>query len=267
MPVPFSHDGTGTTSYTYNSVWASGAAITGGGRIDTITGPLGSTAAITYGYDALGRTTGTSINSVSSSVTFDSLGRVTGASNPLGSFTYAYYGVTPRLETLTYPNGQSTSYSYQTGSTQDYRLTDITNYLTGTTVLSKFDYTYNPVGTIATEQEQTDSSTPTLWAYGYDNADQLLSATQTNTSTSAVLAQYVYGYDLAGNRLTEQIGLRGKGDRQACLYPRRTATGPAAATGDQLPARCARPDNEVVRATRKRHRREGGTRPLATATL
>jgi len=115
--------------------------------------------------------------------------------------------VTPRLTSVSYPTGQSTTYTYQTGSTQDYRLTDITNYLTGTTVLSKFDYTYNANGTIATWQEQADSNTPTLWTYGYDKADQLLSATQTNTSTSAVLAQYVYGYDLAGNRTSDQVGL------------------------------------------------------------
>ena len=198
--------GSAVTTYHYNNVWASGAPITGGGRLGTETGPLGSTAAITYTYDAIGRITGTSINGVSSSTTYDSLGRVTGVSNPLGSFIYAYYGVTPRLQTLTYPNGQSTSYSYQTDSTQDYRLTNITNYKTGDIVLSKFDYTYNPVGTIATWQQQTDTSTPTLWKCGYDNADQLRSVTETNTSTGAILAQDVYGFDPAGNRTSEQQG-------------------------------------------------------------
>ncbi len=53
----------------------------------------------------------------------------------------------------------------------------------------------------------TDSNTPTIWNYGYDNADQLTSATRLNTSTEAVISQYVYGYDLAGNRTSEQIGL------------------------------------------------------------
>ena len=154
--------------------------------------------------------TGTSISGVSSGVSFDSLGRVSGASNPLGNFTYAYYGVTPRLQTVTNDqNGLNTSYSYQTGPNQDFRLTEIANYKdkADTTVLSKFDYTYNPVDTIATEQEQTDSNPPTIWTYGYDKADQLTSATNSNTSPQAVISQYVYGYDPAGNRTTEQIGL------------------------------------------------------------
>jgi len=201
-------DGTGSTSYTYYPVYTSGTPITGGNQVETITGPLGSTAAITYSYDELGRALGTSINGISSSVNYDSLGRMIGASNPLGNFTYAYYGVTPRLHTVSNDqNGLNSSYSYQTSSTGDFRLTDITNYQTGTTVLSKFDYSYNPVGTIATWQQQTDSNTPALWTYGYDNADQVVAATQTNTSTNAVLSQYVYGYDPAGNRLTEQVGL------------------------------------------------------------
>ncbi len=196
------------TTFTYNGVYTSGSLITGGGRLNTETGPLGSTAAVTYSYDELGRVTGTSINSVSSSVTYDSLGRVNGASNPLGNFTYGYYGITPRLHTVSNDqNGLNTSYSYQSGTGQDFRLTDISNYSTGTTVLSKFDYTYNPEGTLASWQEQADSNTPTVWNYGYDNADQLNSATKLNTSTEAVLSQYVYGYDLAGNRTSEQIGL------------------------------------------------------------
>ncbi len=199
-------DGTGTTSYAYSPAWVSGSPITGGNRLHTETGPLGSTAAITYTYDELGRATATSINGVGSNVTYDSLSRVTGATNALGSFSYGYDGVTPKLTSITYPNGQSTSYSYF-GATGDFRLSNITNYLTGTTVLSKFDYTYNPVGTIATWQQQTDSNDPVLWTCGYDKADQLTGVTQTNTATSANVGQYVYGYDPAGNRLTEQIGL------------------------------------------------------------
>jgi RHS repeat-associated protein len=51
---------------------------------------------------------------------------------------------------MTYPSGigLSTSYSYF-GNTGDQRLEDITNAKSGTT-MSKFDYTYNPAGTIAT---------------------------------------------------------------------------------------------------------------------
>ncbi len=144
---------------------------------------------------------------MSSGVTYDSLGRITGASNALGSFTYGYSGVTPRLTSMSYPNGQSTTYSYQTSSTQDYRLTEIDNLNSSSAVISKFDYTYNANGTIASWEEQADSSTPTIWNYQYDGADQLISAVDSNTSTGAVLNQYVYGYDLAGNRTSKQVGV------------------------------------------------------------
>ncbi len=79
-------DGTGTTSYTYNPI--TGSTTTGAGRLATETGPLGSTAAISYTYDELGRMTATAVNGVSSSVVYDSLNRITSATNVLGTFTY-----------------------------------------------------------------------------------------------------------------------------------------------------------------------------------
>ena len=100
----------------------------------------------------------------------------------------------------------STTYSYL-DSANDFRLATITNYKTRTTVLSKFDYTYNELGLITGWKQQTDSNTPTLFTFGYDAANQLTRAVLTNTSTQAVLAQYAYGYDLAANRTSEQIGL------------------------------------------------------------
>ncbi len=102
-------------------------------------------------------------------------------------------------------NSLSTNYTYQTGATQDYRLTDITN-LAGTAILSKFDYNYTPDGEITTWQQQTGSNSPTTWTYGYDQDDQLIGATKTDSSQN-VLAQYEYGYDSAGNRTTVQNGL------------------------------------------------------------
>jgi lipid-binding SYLF domain-containing protein len=99
--------------------------------------------------------------------------------------------------------GLSTAYSSNTG---DERLKEIKNYVWGmlsNTPLSKFDYTYNAVGTIATWEQQQDSDTPTQYALGYDGADQLVSAVQSNTSTSATVSSNAYNYDPAGNRLAE----------------------------------------------------------------
>lgn len=71
--------------------------------------------------------------------------------------------------------------------------------LQGSTQLSNFDYTYNPVGTIATWTQQADSSTAVVNTLGYDAADQLTSAVQSGGGS----ASNVYGYDPMGNRLSE----------------------------------------------------------------
>jgi RHS repeat-associated protein len=70
--------------------------------------------------------------------------------------------------------------------------------------MSDFQYSYNPVGTIATWQQQQDSSTPTNYALSYDNADQLINAVNSNTSTHATVASDGFNYDPAGNRLQEK---------------------------------------------------------------
>ena len=198
------------TLYRYKVHPASGST-TGAGQLASETIPMSTasspgTAVIAYTYDELGRVTNSAVDSVNSSVTYDTLGRIATASNSLGSFTYTYDGPSSRVASMTYPNGQSTTYSYL-DSANDFRLASITNYKTGTTVLSKFDYTYNELGLITGWKQQTDSNTPTLFTFGYDAANQLTRAVLTNTSTQAVLAQYAYGYDLAANRTREQIGL------------------------------------------------------------
>ncbi len=195
-------DGIGTTQYTYYPAGSIGA-----GSVETETNPLTS-AALTYSYDKKNRFTGVSISDgYSSSIAFDGADRLSSAQNQLGTFTYSYYAGTPRLQSITNSqNSLSTSFSYQTGSTQDFRLTDITNNANANTILSKFDYTYTPDGDLLSWQEQSGGNTATSWNYNYDNSDQLLNATKSNTQTQAVVAQYGYGYDPAGNRQTDQNG-------------------------------------------------------------
>ena len=197
-------DGTGTTSYTYNAI--TGSTTTGAGRLASVSVPVygtGDSATVAYSYDELGRVTGRTVDGGSTvSTTFDSMGRVTGQSNPLGAFTYAYVNTTSRLSSIAYPSdtGLSTSYSYF-GNTGDQRLQTIQN-LKGSTELSKFDYTYNAVGTIATWTQQADSSTAVVNTLSYDNADQLTSDVQSGGAT----ASNAYHYDPAGNRLAEVTG-------------------------------------------------------------
>jgi len=202
-------DGTGTTTYSYNGVYTSGSAITGGGRLASVSVPIASTSGtITYSYDEVGRVTGRSIDAATTdannvSTTFDALGRVTGVSNALGSFGYSYVDTTSRLSEVTYPNNQKTDYSYF-GNTGDQRLQEINNYVSGmisNTPLSKFDYTYNAVGTIATWAQQADGTSTGTYTLSYDNADQLTDGEQTLSGTT--ITSNKYNYDPAGNRLAE----------------------------------------------------------------
>lgn len=194
-------DGTGTTTYTYHSAGSLGA-----GQVASVDGPLPNDI-ITYTYDELGRVASRVINGPANTTTqvYDALGRVTTETNVLGTFTYGYVGATGRLEQVTYPNGQTSSYAYY-DNLGDGRLQTIHHKRPGGATLSKFDYTYDVVGNILTWRQQADSDAPTLWTYGYDAADQLASALhQTTGGTPSILKRYAYTYDPAGNRTSEQI--------------------------------------------------------------
>jgi RHS repeat-associated protein len=96
----------------------------------------------------------------------------------------------------------TTSYSYF-GNTGDQRLETIQNFKSsGTINVSKFDYTYNAVGTIATWTQQADSGTAIVNTLSYDGADQLTNAVQSGGGS----ASNAYHYDPAGNRLAEVTG-------------------------------------------------------------
>jgi RHS repeat-associated protein len=192
-------DGMGTTSYTYRAPGALGA-----GHVATVDGPLANDT-ITYTYDELGRVVERDINATDVTWAFDALGRVTSEVNVLGTFTYTYEGVTARLATVTYPNSQTSTYSYF-GNSGDHRLQTIHHKYPNASTLSKYDYTYDAVGNILTWQLQADSASPTIWLYGYDAANQLMRAVhQTTGGSPTTLKRYGYGYDPAGNRTHEQI--------------------------------------------------------------
>ena len=73
--------------------------------------------------------------------------------------------------------------------------------------MSQFNYVYDPVGNITNWTQQEGSATPTVGVMQYDPINQLLNSTTfSNTIAGAILKQYAYGYDPAGNRTSEQIG-------------------------------------------------------------
>lgn len=182
-------DGIGTTNYTYYPV---AVGTLGAGKLHTTSGPLPNST-ITLEYDELGRVVSQDINGTPTSVTYDSLGRINTTDNALGSFTQIYDGVTRRLLTLNYPNGQIASYSYF-DNLHDRRLQTIQNSTGMLANLSRHDYTYDATGQIQT-WNKTLGATETDLAFGYDDADQLLSVVQPGV-------RFDYGYDPAGNRLS-----------------------------------------------------------------
>jgi hypothetical protein len=191
-------DGTGTTSYTYYDVGNLGA-----NQVHTVDGPL-SNDTVTYTYDALGRVATRSLTGFTNTMNDDALGRLETLVSPVGTFTWTYVGTTGRPATVTYPNGQKTTYSYY-GNLGDHRLQQISHdKATAGPALSQFDHAYDAVGNILTWRQQLDA-----WArahtYRYDRADQLASAVQRDASSQALLKSYAYAYDPAGNRTVEAI--------------------------------------------------------------
>jgi RHS repeat-associated protein len=188
-------DGSGTTRYGYYPVTP--VPTLGAGQSASVDGPLPGDM-ITYGYDELGRRVSTAINGVLSTLNFDAAGRVTKATNALGTFIYAYDGNSFRLASLSYPNGQMAEFVHNQ-LPHDLLLRKITNTHGG--LISEFDYVRDDATGRITSWALTMGAQTSLYTFGYDDADQLRSAT-----ASPTLDSFNYTYDLAGNRLTEQIG-------------------------------------------------------------
>jgi RHS repeat-associated protein len=194
-------DGTGSTAFAYNPITTTPAL--GAGRLASVSGPLPNST-ITYSYDELARVTTRGLSTFSTTSGYDLLGRLTSLASPPGSFTWTFLNTTGRPQTVTYPNGQVTTYSYL-GNLADQRLQEIKHQQTaGGSVLSQFDYTYDAVGNIKTWQQQPSTNPAKLYSLGYDGADQLMTASVTATPLP-VPSRFDYAYDSVGNRTAEQL--------------------------------------------------------------
>jgi len=187
-------DGIGTTNYAYYPV---AVGTLGAGRLYQVSGPL-PTSTITYGYDELGRVTSQDINGTGASLVYDSLGRVQTTTNGLGTFGRTYESdVTPRLATLSYPNGQTANYHYF-GNANDRRLQTIGNLDPSSNTLSEFDYIYDPEGQI-----QALVSPFTSTQFNYDASKRLTGTSQYVPGLHFIQPYGTeYDYDAAGNRLS-----------------------------------------------------------------
>jgi RHS repeat-associated protein len=195
-------DGIGTTTYAYHPIAVPPAL--GAGQLASVDGPLANDT-VGYGYDELGRVATRGLSTFSSMFKYDALGRLAEQVSPVGSFTYQYDGVTGRRLGVTYPNGQTTAYTYFPTSA-DHRLQEIKHMAPGGGLLSRFNYSYDAVGNIKTWRQEHAPDPAQVYEFGYDRADQLTAATLRSTAVPPVmLKRYGYAYDPAGNRTTEQI--------------------------------------------------------------
>ncbi len=192
-------DGIGTTIYSYKNV---GTGV-GSNMLASVDGPL-SNDQLNYVYDSLGRVSNWAINGVGSTMVYDKLSRITSEVNTLGSFGYSYVNQSKRLNSTTYPNGQTMVASYF-DNLGDQRLKQISNTNVNGSSLSKLIYDYNKMSQITKWTLQNDSTDITYDDLTYDLADQVIAATKTNPTLSSITKRYSYQYDKAGNRTSEQI--------------------------------------------------------------
>jgi RHS repeat-associated protein len=171
-------DSLGTHSYVYDK----------NHRLTSIDGPW-SNDLITYAYDGLGRRTGVSVmGGLATTRVIDPLNRLLSVANAVGTYQYGYTGASPRIGTLSRPNGSSTSYLYDSLS----RLTSVTNKNSSSATISSYAYAYNAQD--QRSQETITNGVPfslssSSLGYAYDYANKLLSQTTPVTFT----------YDADGN--------------------------------------------------------------------
>ena len=197
-------DGTGTTTYSYIPFGQLGA-----GSLQTVDGPAAGDS-ITYSYEQLGRLASRVYSGVTNSWNYDQQGRLVSQGDPIGTFTYAYNGNTARLASLTYPNGQSSLYSYLTAA-DDRRLAQIRHQTSTSVVLNQLSYGYDDVGNVT--YWQLEPPNPGSFNPGktrtleYDRADQLVAVDlqQGAFAGAASPLRNRYAYDAAGNRTAEEV--------------------------------------------------------------
>jgi RHS repeat-associated protein len=188
-------DGIGTNALTYvlaGQPWA--------GSLQSIDGPLPNDT-ITFGYDPLGRPLTVQIGGATSAVQYDQVGRVWWSSNMVGVTTVQYVGATTRPALISRPNGLSTTFGY-TPVSDGSRLQDMLTTNGAAQVIERYDYAYD-IRDLLLWQTNLVGGTTTVWNYSYDSARQLTGAIQWTNGAAA--HRYSYGYDKAGNRLSEQI--------------------------------------------------------------
>ncbi len=150
-----------------------------------------------YTYDPRGMRSGITAKvgtrTLTTTNTFDDAGRLATLSDPLSRAYGAQYDANGNRTSLSYPNTQGTSYTYDTRG----RLTGLVTKEPGSNgnIAQSYAYTLDSAG----KRTRIEESDGTVRQYGYDSVNRLTSEAvsgPTNYSNT-------FGYDPVGNRLAE----------------------------------------------------------------
>ena len=164
---------------------------------------------VAYFYDALGRVSQRWAAETQEGFGYDGLGRLTSYNTPLGAFNFTYQGHTGRVTSRSVNGGTflSQTYGYDTVA-NDRRLLTIT---ANTAAARSYTLGYTIAGTspaqtdrfnIRSIAESAGAGHPTgtqSWAYGYDQADRLLSAIGTGTGGTTSAGSFGWQLDKLDN--------------------------------------------------------------------
>ncbi|MFZ5981385.1 MAG: hypothetical protein ACOYVF_12210, partial [Candidatus Zixiibacteriota bacterium] len=153
----------------------------------------------TYGYDANGNRTSVATPAATTTYTYDNRNRLETAVAGGQTTTYAYRDDGLK-ESVTYPNGTATAYTY----TAARRIETITHTrLADSTLISSYSYAYDVNGNRSQQVENQNGASETT-DYVYDDLDRLVQFTVTGADTTVT----AYTYE-AYNRKTETVTVNG----------------------------------------------------------
>ena len=180
-------DATGTTTFDYYA----------NDTLKQVTYPGNLWLAFTYNADGQ-RTQMVDQTGFTTNYTYDAAGRLWTLTDGTGAAVVTYtYDAAGRLKTKVNGNGTSTTYDYYADGSVQHLVNLAPD---GTTVNSRFDYTYDPTGNVAAE-----TTVDGAWAYTYDGNGQLTHAVFTSTNAAVPSQDLAYAYDAVGNRTSTTI--------------------------------------------------------------
>jgi len=177
-------DATGTTSYAYDAA----------GELTSVTAPGTGTVGYTYTPVGLEASLTYPVSGQVVNYGYDPANRLTSVTDWQNLATTYGYDAAGRLASIAYPNGVAPSYGYDTAG----RLASVGD-TKGTTSLFSAAYTRDAVGNPTQVVEAGVVPSPGTTTYGYDAANQLVSATYPGASTAS------WGYDPVGNRTSATL--------------------------------------------------------------